>query len=384
MSILLIGTLDTKGPEIAYVRDCIRARDVEAAQRALLSAGRIEATRRFVVVDSNVEKHYSAAIHDYFDYHRVEAKIVSFPGGEDNKTIEYYQSIICELDSFSIHRRDEPIIAIGGGVLTDTVGFVASSYRRGVPHINVPTTLMGYVDASVGVKTGVNFNGSKNRLGAFHPPQRVLLDRAFLKTLPRRHILNGVSEILKLAVIKDAELFRLLEVNGAGSIAANFQDEPGGQILDRSITGMVDELGPNLFEDDLARRMDFGHTFGYGLEARHPSGLLHGEAVLLDIALSTILARSRNLVSAEESGRIFHLIDSLGLRLYMEDLDPDLLWQSLRERTLHRNGAQKIPLPHGIGDCLFVNDVTPAEVRSAVETLGKGMVGTNAAIRQSG
>jgi 2-epi-5-epi-valiolone synthase len=144
----------------------------------------------------------------------VEAKIVVFPGDEENKTLDHYLALARELDCFPIHRRDEPIIAIGGGVLTDLVGFVAASYRRGVPYVKVPTTLMGYVDASIGIKTGLNFNSNKNRLGSFHAPQAVLLDKAFLKTLPRRHILNGVCEIIKLAVIKDAPLFGLLETHG--------------------------------------------------------------------------------------------------------------------------------------------------------------------------
>jgi 3-dehydroquinate synthetase len=113
-----------------------------------------------------------------------------------------------ELDTFPIHRRDEPIIAIGGGTLTDVVGFVASSYRRSVPHLKVPTTLMGYVDASIGIKTGINFDGHKSRLGSFEPPRKVLLDKTFLQTLPREYILDGTGEIIKLAVIKDAGLFK--------------------------------------------------------------------------------------------------------------------------------------------------------------------------------
>ena len=128
---------------------------------ALLSVGKIENARRFVVVDGNVERFYSAEIRNYFEYHGIDTKIITFPSGEENKSIENYLSILGELDSFPIHRRDEPIIAIGGGVLTDVVGFVASSYRRSVPHIKVPTTLMGYVDASLGIKAGINFNAHK-------------------------------------------------------------------------------------------------------------------------------------------------------------------------------------------------------------------------------
>ncbi|HEY9153318.1 MAG TPA: sedoheptulose 7-phosphate cyclase, partial [Anaerolineales bacterium] len=331
--------------------------------------GRIKDARRFVVVDDNVEKHYSAALRDYFAYHHVEAKIVAFPGGEENKTIDYYQSIVRELDSFTIHRRDEPIIAIGGGVLTDVVGFVAGSYRRGVPYIKVPTTLMGYVDASIGIKTGINFNGNKNRLGAFHAPQVVLLDKSFLKTLPRRHILNGVCEIIKLAIIKDANLFQLLEAHGVQSVDAYFQDEQGGLILDRAIAGMLDELQPNLFEEDLARKVDFGHTFSYGLETRHETHLLHGEAVLLDILISTLIARARGMLSDEETNRIFCLIAALGITLDTSILDPGLLCQSLKERTYHRNGLQRVPIPCGIGDCIFLNDIHANEIESTVKSL---------------
>lgn len=336
---------------------------------ALLSVGKIEDARRLVILDENVAKHHTSAIRDYFSYHHVEAKIVTFPGGEENKTMEHFLAIVRELDSFPIHRRDEPIIAIGGGVLTDLAGFVAASYRRGVPYIKVPTTLMGYVDASIGIKTGVNYNGNKNRLGAFHAPQTVLLDKAFLKTLPRRHVVNGVCEILKLAIVKDAELFQLLETHGAKSIEAHFQDEQGGIILDRAIAGMLEELQPNLFEEELARKVDFGHTFSYGLETRYEAHLFHGEAVLLDILISTLIARARDLLSNEEINRIFHLTDRLGIPLDASLLDPSLLWDSLTERTYHRNGLQRVPMPDGIGGCVFLNDIKACEIENAVTTL---------------
>jgi 3-dehydroquinate synthase len=336
---------------------------------ALLSAGRIENGRRFIVVDDVVERHYAAAMRDYFAFHGVEAKIVTLPGGEENKTVDNFLSIVRDLDSFPIHRRDEPIIAIGGGVLTDLVGFVASSYRRGVPHIKVPTTLLGYVDASIGIKTSFNFNGNKNRLGAFAPPEKVFLDRSFLKTLPRRHILNGMGEIIKLAVIRDAELFRLLEAHGAQSVEAKFQNEEGDLILDSAICGMLEELTPNLFEEDLARKVDFGHTFSYGLETRYDDRLYHGEAVLLDITISLLIARERSLLSEEDTKRVFGLIKTLGIHLDTAILDPDLLWQTLEERTYHRNGFQRIPMPHGIGKCVFLNDVTAQEIESAVKRL---------------
>ena len=349
---------------------------------ALVSVGKIDHARRFVVVDNNVQRYYSDEIRGYFAAWQIDAKIVNFPGGEENKSIEKTLSILQELDAYPIIRRDEPIIAIGGGVLTDLVGFAASCYRRGVPHINVPTTLMGFIDASIGIKTAINFNGHKNRLGAFAPPVKVFLNRTFLKTLPRRHILNGVCEILKLGLIKDLDLFIMLETAGEACIATNFQDETGEAVLDRSINGMVEEIEPNLYEENLARKVDFGHTFSYGLEAQPGSGLLHGEAVLLDMALSALIARRRDLLSEQDVSRIFRLIARLGVPLQIAQLDAALLWQSLQERTRHRNGSQRVPLPDGIGACVFVNDINLEEISTALKMLHDLTVEKDVEIRQ--
>lgn len=292
-----------------------------------------------------------------------------FPSGEENKSVDHYLRILHELDSFPINRRDEPIIAIGGGVLTDIAGFVASSYRRGVPHIKIPTTLMGYIDASVGIKTGINFNHHKNRLGSFEPPKKVFLDRNFLRTLSRRHLLNGMCEMIKLAVIRDIALFDLLESHGSASLGSKFQDEMGALILDRSVGGMLEELQPNLYEDDLARKVDFGHTFSYGLETNHDAHLLHGEAVLIDILISSIMASARDLLSQHELNRVFDLVASLGIELNYALVAPDLLWETLQERVYHRNGLQRVPLPQGLGQCTFVNDITFEEIKSACKAL---------------
>lgn len=336
---------------------------------ALLSSGKLENARRFVVVDHNVYRYYSAALRDYFSTNRIDARIISFAGGEENKTIDSYLDLVRELNAFPICRRDEPIIAIGGGVLTDVVGFVASSYRRGVPHIKVPTTLMGYVDAAIGIKAGINFDGYKNRLGGFAAPVKVLLDRLFLKTLPRRHILNGMGEIVKLAIIKDSELFHLLETYGSQSVDTKFQDEASSLILKRAIEGMLEELQPNLLEENLARKVDFGHTFSYGLETQRETDLFHGEAVLLDIALSSEIARKRGLLSDDESSRIFRLVESLGITLDVGLLQADVLWNSLQERVYHRNGLQRVPLPCSIGNCMFVNDICLHEIEAAIKIL---------------
>jgi len=353
---------------IAY--DVIKApRLFDADNRRLFDYGRSDGGRRFVVVDANVDHLHGKAIRDWFAHQGIEARVVVFPGGEEHKTIALYQDILRELDGFLIHRRDEPIIAIGGGVLTDVVAFVAATYRRGIPHIKVPTTLMGYIDAALGIKAGINFNGNKNRLGSFEPPAAVLLDKHFLRTLPARHLRNGVCEIVKLAVVCDADLFERLERDGARCIETAFLDAAGDAILDAAIQGMLTELEPNLHEDQLARKVDFGHSFSYGLETRHEQHLLHGEAVLLDVLVSTELALSRGLLGQRQAERVFGLVASLGIDLDPGVLDAEVMWQSLLDRIEHRNGLQRVPVPNGIGSCTFLNDIARRELDAAVPAL---------------
>ncbi len=322
--------------------------------------------RRFVVVDSQIMAHYGDAIENYFQANDINACIHPFEAGEYNKSVSQYLAVLEGLDAFPINRRNEPIIAIGGGVVTDLVGFVASSWRRGVPHINVPTTLMGYVDAAIGVKTGINFQQHKNRLGSFSPPERVLLDHTFFQTLPHRHLLNGVGEILKLAIVKEPELFATLELYGSDCINAQFQDKTSWEILSTAVESMLAELVPNLFETELARVVDFGHTFSTALEMQDNLDLLHGEAVVIDMLLSSIIAWQRSLLSRNDLERIFSLVLALQLPLSSEGLAPDLLMRSLMERQHHRNGVQRVPLPMGIGSYCFVANIGLEDVTRAV------------------
>lgn len=155
--------------------------------------------KRFVVVDQEVYKIYGAKITEYFEAHNVLHKILALPTTEENKSMEMALKILEEVNNFSLDRRREPIIAIGGGVCLDIVGLAASLYRRRTPYIRVPTTLLSYIDASVGAKTGVNFANCKNKLGAYIPPAAAFLDLSFIKTVPRRHISNGLAEMLKVS-----------------------------------------------------------------------------------------------------------------------------------------------------------------------------------------
>ncbi|MFD6027957.1 sedoheptulose 7-phosphate cyclase [Streptomyces griseoluteus] len=332
--------------------------------------------RRLVVIDENVEKLHGARIREYFAFHDVRITVLVLRADETVKQWDAVSRVVDAMNDFGIDRRREPVIAIGGGVLTDVVGFAASLYRRGTPYIRIPTTLIGLVDAGVGVKTGVNYSSGKNRLGTYAPAKVTFLDRSFLRSLDLRHISNGLAEILKMALIRSEDLFALLETHGPAVRADRFQGSTGtlaraaDAIFADSIHLMLEELQPNLWESALERCVDYGHTFSPTIEMHALPELLHGEAVVIDMALTTALGTLRGDVSQEEADRIFAVIRALGLPLWSDVLqDRGLLEEALRDTVRHRDGQQRLPLPVGIGRHRFVNDVEPAELEAATRVL---------------
>ncbi|MFB9319306.1 sedoheptulose 7-phosphate cyclase [Cryptosporangium minutisporangium] len=346
---------------------------------------------QLVLVDTTIDRLYGDRLRAYLEYHRVPYHLVSLPSAEEQKTIDLVLSVASAMNEAKAFRVRNPPIAIGGGVMLDIVGLAASLYRRGIPYIRVPTTLLGLVDVSVAAKTGVNFEGFRNRLGSYSPPLRTLIDRSFLATLPTRQLRNGMGEIFKMALIKDARLFGLLERYGAELIEGKFQDAapPGGtaasggpplwtganpadEVIGRAIQGMVEELQPNLWEKQLERSVDYGHSFSPLLEMRALPDLYHGEAVTLDCVFSAFLAAHRGLLRSDEVHRVVACARSLGLPVWHPLFcDADALGEALADTVRHRNGDQNLPVMAGIGSARFLNDVTPAELDAAAAAMAE-------------
>ena len=337
---------------------------------SLLEVAKIKGNGRFfILIDKEVYRIYGEKIRNYFYKHGIKIKIYIMEGGDYSKNQQCYLDVFKELCLFDPLRKDEPLLAIGGGVITDLGGFVASTYRRGIPHIKIPTTLMGYVDASVGIKTGINFGPYKNRMGSFTIPSGVILDKTFLRTLDKRNIISGIGEIIKLAVILDPTLFELLETGSKILIENKFQNELGEIILDRSIEKMVDELSGNLYETILKRKVDFGHTFSLMLESASNYEMMHGEAVALDILYSCCISNLRGLLKEKDLDRILMLYKNFDMPIWSLHLNSKHLWTSVKERIIHRNGRQLIPIPVGIGRCKFINDLCLEEIQPAIDIL---------------
>lgn len=343
----------------------------ENREMLLLPYGDESRSCRLVVVDENVERIYGAAIRRYFERNEVEIQLLVLPSGEQHKEMDLVLEVLSSLNKVRALRRGAPPIAIGGGVLSDIVGLAAALYRRGIPYVRVPTTLLGQVDVSVAAKTGVNFEGYRNRLGSYSPPPRTLIDRSFLRSLDRRNLGNGMGEILKMALIKDAELFRLLEQHGADLIRHHFQfGEVADEVIRRSIQGMAEELEWNLWERNLQRSVDYGHSFSPLVEMRALPQLLHGEAVTLDCVFSAILAEQRGLLTEADIDRIVTVATSLDLPVsHPYFCDAELLAEALADTVRHRNGNQNLPVLSQIGAVVFLNDVRPAELAAAARRM---------------
>ncbi|XP_056241082.1 2-epi-5-epi-valiolone synthase-like [Seriola aureovittata] len=323
--------------------------------------------KRFVVIDETVNHLYGSQVIQYFKAREVVYKILPLPTTEENKCMKLVTEILEEVHEFGIDRRSEPIIAIGGGVCLDVVGLAASLYRRRTPYIRVPTTLLSYVDASVGAKTGVNFAGGKNKLGGYVPPVATFLDRSFFQTLPPRQISNGMAEMLKMALMKHCGLFELLEAEGRKLLNTKLQScesnnssqhEDSATASTRiAIETMLEELAPNLWEDDLDRLVDFGHLISPELEMRVLPALLHGEAVSIDMSFMVYVAHQRGLLTADEKERIIQCVLGLELPVWHQDCTLALVQKSLKERLKHSAGSLRMPLPTGLGHAEIFHDV---------------------------
>jgi 2-epi-5-epi-valiolone synthase len=335
--------------------------------------------RRLVVVEQRVLELFGERLIGYFERRDLHAELVCLATTELSKDAEQAFRIVQAIDDFGIDRRSEPIVVIGGGVLLDVVGWAASLYRRGTPYIRIPTTLVGLIDAGLGVKTGVNHGGHKNRLGAYHPPQLSLLDPRFLVTLPQRHIGNGLAEIAKIALMRDARLWALLHAHGADLLGSAIGQSPGqacgeqgkdlaaigDEVIARAIHGMLAELEPNLWEKNLSRAADFGHTFSPALEIAALPDLLHGEAVAVDIALSCAIACRRGVLDEQTFAQVLDTFGRLELPLEHPVCDEAVLARGLTDTTRHRGGRLRLPVPRRPGEPTFLEDVSRDELAVA-------------------
>ena len=317
---------------------------------------RLAGRRCLFVTTPTVHARYREAFFDPLQ--DVHEQLLIVAGGEQSKTIETALSIAdaclrADLDRLGV------IVSVGGGVCTDLAGLAASLVKRGIAHLRVPTTLVGQIDAAVGIKCAANFSGKKNSIGAFHAPESVFVCPVFLGSLPRRQIREGMSEMLKIALVRDRPLFDLMERHGEELVRSGFRTPAAAalQVIERSIVGILDELRTNPFEKNtFQRKVDYGHCFSPLIETASHYRTPHGEAVGVDIALSVCMAEALGLLRGDVRARIFDLFDALGLSRQHDALTLALCLNALEAASKHRGGQVHLPLTTDIGEVVFMSD----------------------------
>jgi len=293
-----------------------------------------------------------------------ELHIVTIPDGETYKTLKTVENILNECFAHKLDRKSL-LIAFGGGVIGDMTGFTASLYQRGIDFIQIPTTLLSQVDASVGGKTGVNNKYGKNLIGAFYQPKAVYIDPEFLKTLPAREFAAGVAEIIKMAVMFDKAYFEFLQV-------ADLNDE---KVLKEAIAKSVKLKAWVVNQDEkeagIRAVLNYGHTFGHVVENETDyTTYLHGEAVAIGMVMANALAVELGLFSQEDSEKVEALLKkfSLPTRYFIKDVDTFYEHFFLDKKSANNNIT--FILPQGMGNYKMVSNIDKSIVKKTLSTFG--------------
>ena len=309
-----------------------------------------------------------AGLHLGYLLPKIEAKelyIVTLPDGEDYKNQETLDFLLDRMFDHQLDRKSI-LVAFGGGVIGDMTGFAASIFQRGIDFIQIPTTLLAQVDASVGGKTGINNRYGKNLIGAFHQPRAVYIDTHFLKTLPRREFAAGVAEIVKMAVVFDKEFFEWLRTNPLDN------DQAISHAIKRSVELKAAIVAKDEKEGGVRASLNYGHTFAHVIENETGySTYLHGEAVAIGIVMANKLAQKMGLLSEQEAKTIKDLLESYGLPTCYEVQDPEKFYNHFFLDKKTALNKIKFVLPRGIGDFIITDEIPKSTIIETLTEFGK-------------
>lgn len=329
--------------------------------------GAVSRSRKVAVVtDSIVGPLYSQRVEEALGESGIDAVTARVPAGEDHKTVRSIEAIYDQLLPARLD-RSTPVIALGGGVIGDMAGFAAATILRGIPFIQVPTTLLAMVDASVGGKTGVNHATGKNLIGSFHQPIAVLIDPEVLQTLPPRELRGGLAECIKHDIIRDAEGFNRLEKEIGRALALDIDYLTELVAHNVAIKARVVEADP--FEKGERAHLNFGHTFGHAIETVSHYQYSHGECVALGMVAAADLAVRLGMIDDASRRRICDVIAKAGLPTGGMKLDVKQVVETMAFDKKVKSGRLRFVLPERIGNVVIRDDVPMDRVTQATESL---------------
>jgi len=313
-----------------------------------------------VLVDENTEKYCLPAIKDLLEIH----SIITIKSGERNKTIYTCINVWKQFLEVNTDRK-ALLINLGGGVLCDMGGFIAATYKRGIDFIHIPTTLLAMCDACIGGKLAVDINGNKNQIGLFKNPKAILIYPDFLKTLPERHLLCGVAEIIKHALISDKRFFN--EIAGHTGITEDFS-----KLITHSVKIKTRIVNLDFYEKGIRKSLNFGHSIGHALETYSLNNdgdhfLYHGEAIAAGMIAESYISYRRNLISISELEQINRLILNRFSKVKINRKNYDIIVSLISQDKKNENNRKLFTLLEGIGKARINETVSDEEIKESLE-----------------
>jgi len=322
-----------------------------------------------VVTDNNVESHYCDACIEALSETGAEVSRHVIPAGEKSKNLDTVSEIYRQLISLKLDRHST-LVALGGGVVGDVTGFAAATFLRGIQFIQIPTSLLAQADSSIGGKTGVDFEGTKNMVGAFYQPRFVFINVNTLRTLPEREMKSGLAEVIKHGLILDGDFYEYIDYN----INKIFGfDENVLQYITKmncTIKGKVVEQDER--EGDLRAILNFGHTIGHAVESESNFAILHGESVSVGIAGVYRLALKMGMVTAKMVEKVENTLKKAGLPVKVHGMDANRIFEKMFHDKKVRDGKLNFVLPKNIGEviqCTVENEEYVKEVLAELTIL---------------
>lgn len=324
-------------------------------------------SKALIITDSNIIKLYSEKVAELFRSAGMTAEVFAIDAGEQSKSVAQAMEIYTKAIEMNLDRKS-PIVALGGGVVGDLAGFIAATYLRGVPFIQVPTSLLAQVDSSVGGKVAVNHPLGKNLIGAFYQPELVFIDTKVLGTLPDRELYTGLAEVIKYGIIADASFFQYLNENAAKILSK----DPTAIIkaIKRSCEIKANVVSADERETGLRAILNFGHTIGHAIEAYTKySRYNHGEAVAIGMHGAALISYHLGLCSNQVVDKIKNSILNFRLPLKADSCSKDEIVPLLSRDKKAINGQINWVLVNDIGSVSIVNNVPEAIIRTVLNEI---------------
>ena len=322
----------------------------------------LPASKCALITDENVAPLYAGTVSRSLREANFAPTLITIAAGEKSKSLGMVEAVCDRMIAAGLD-RGAFVAALGGGVIGDVAGFVASIYYRGIPHVQIPTTVVAQVDSAIGGKTGVNAREGKNLIGSFHQPALVIADPAILRTLPKREFNEGIAEVIKHAVIRDAAML----VDLPKAVSANL---PALIARNQRIKSTV------VAEDEFERLgvralLNFGHTIGHAIENAAGYGrYLHGEAVSLGMAAALYLSTRKAALATGEARAVLETLRAFELPIRLrEDVSTEALMDTLRKDKKFEGGAIRFVLTSRLGSAFVSDKVTAEDIRAAIEEI---------------